>query len=391
MNNKQFDQVIERMGTHSVKWDLTDKIFGDKEVLPMWVADMDFEAPNEVISAIKERLDHKVFGYTAIPSTTPEAISQWVKKRHNWEINQDWISYNPGVVTAMTMAIQAFTEPDDKIVIQTPVYQPFFQIVEKNKRKLLTTENILQNGRYEMNFEQLEEVLTPDVKIFMLCNPHNPGGRVWSREELTKLGNICVKNDILILSDDIHSDIIVGDQAYTPISSISEEIANQTITFIAPTKTFNLAGLQASVVIIPNKKLKGIFDNYQSSQGFFTLNTLGMVGMEAAYLHGEKWLDELISYLKSNIQLLTEFINEKIPKINVIQPEGTYLVWLDCRKLGLSGKEIEQLLIKKGKIGLEPGKKYGPGGEGFVRINLACSKTTLKEGLNRLKLAFEGI
>jgi cysteine-S-conjugate beta-lyase len=391
LSNNQFDHVIERIGTHSVKWDLTDKIFGDEEVLPMWVADMDFEAPNEVISAIKERLDHKVFGYTAIPSTTPEAISQWVKKRHNWEINQDWISYNPGVVTAMTMAIQAFTEPDDKIVIQTPVYQPFFHIVEKNKRKLLTTENILQNGRYNMNFEQLEEILTPDVKILMLCNPHNPGGRVWSREELTKLGNLCVKNDILILSDDIHSDIIVGDQAYTPIASISEEIANQTITFIAPTKTFNLAGLQASVVIIPNKKLKGIFDNYQSSQGFFTLNALGVVGMEAAYLHGEKWLDELISYLKSNIRLLTEFVNEQLPKIRVIQPEGTYLVWLDCRKLGLSGKEIEQLLIKKGKIGLEPGKKYGPGGEGFVRINLACSKTTLKEGLNRLKLAFKGI
>ncbi len=389
--NTTFDQVIERRGTNSTKWDATKKLFGSDDVLPMWVADMDFKAPEEVLAAIKERVEHGVFGYNISPPSTSEAIVNWVKKRHGWDIQSDWISYNPGVVTAMAMAIGAFTLPRDRIVILTPVYQPFFHLVERNDRELVTVENILVNEQYEMDFTKLEDVLSHEVKMLMLCNPHNPGGKVWKKEDLIRLGELCVKHDILILSDDIHSDMIVGEIPYTPISSLSEEIRERTITFIAPSKTFNLAGLQASAVIIPNKRLKLKFDHYQGSLGFYSLNTFGLVGMEAAYQYGEKWFDELLTYLKGNIQLLVNYIEANLPKIKVIKPEATYLVWLDCRGLGLSDEQIQKHLIEKGKIGLEPGKKYGPGGEGFVRINIGCSRTTLEEGLQRLKLAFEEI
>ncbi|WP_235848355.1 MalY/PatB family protein [Litchfieldia alkalitelluris] len=391
MNHPIFDQVIERKGTNSVKWDLNEKLFGHEDVLPMWVADMDFMVPNEVIDAIKERLDHRIFGYTIYPTSLADSIMTWMKKRHQWDIRPDWISYSPGVVTAMAMAIGAFTSPGDKIAIQTPVYQPFFHIIERNKRQLVTIQNRLEDNQYQMDFEQLEKVLTPEVKMFILCNPHNPSGKVWTKDDLTRLGELCVKNGILLLSDDIHADIIIGDTSYTPIASISEEIREQTLTFIAPTKTFNLAGLQASSVIIPNRRLKVKFDHYQSNKGISHLNTLGMVGMEAAYVNGEDWFNDFLLYLKENIKTLTHFINENIPKLKVIQPDATYLVWIDAREFGLSDKDLQRLLTEKGKIGLEPGPKYGPGGEGFFRINLACPRTTLNEGLVRLKTAFEGL
>ncbi|MFC4323451.1 MalY/PatB family protein [Litchfieldia salsa] len=389
MYQPSFHNVIERRGTNSAKWDLTEKLFGDSEVLPMWVADMDFMAPEPVLSAIKDRLDHGIFGYNVIPQSLPDSICGWLKKRHGWEINNQWVTYSPGVVTAMAMAISAFTNPGDKILTLTPVYQPFFHVVERNGRQLVTIENKLIDNHYEIDFEQLEQVLTPDIKMFLLCNPHNPGGTVWSKKDLQRLGELCVTNGTLLLSDDIHSDILVGSTPYTPVASISEEISQQTITFIAPTKTFNLAGLQASAVIIPNRRLKVKFDHHQINQGLFGLNTFGMVGMEAAYLHGEEWLENFLAYIKENISRLKEFLESELPSINMIEPDATYLVWLDCRKLGLSDKELAKALMQKGKIGLEPGPKYGPGGEGFVRINLGCPRETLEEGLIRLKRAFQ--
>ncbi|MBD8070500.1 MalY/PatB family protein [Bacillus sp. PS06] len=391
MEESLFDQVIERRGTNSAKWDLTEKLFGSSDVLPMWVADMDFMAPEKVLSVIRERLDHGIFGYNVYPSELANSIQAWVHKRHGWDINESWLSYSPGVVTALAMAIGAFTNPGDKIMTLTPVYHPFFHVVERNGRQLITIQNKLVNEQYEIDFEQLEQILTPDIKAFILCNPHNPGGKVWSKADLQRLGELCVRNGILILSDDIHSDIIVGDTPYTPLASISEEIKQQTLTFIAPTKTFNLAGIQASAVVIPNRRLKVKFDHHQGNQGLAGLNTFGMVGMEAAYRYGEEWFDQFIAYLKGNISRLQEFIQEELPSIRMIQPDATYLVWLDCRNLGLTDKELEQLLLKKGKIGLESGPKYGPGGEGFVRINLACPRATLEEGLVRLKTAFEGL
>lgn len=386
--NTNFDQVVDRKGTNSVKWDLNDRIYGSNEILPMWVADMDFKAPEVVIEALKTQLDHGVFGYTSIPDSTKDAIISWVTNRHNWKLHNEWISYSSGVVTAMSSVVQALTQPGDKIVVQTPIYPPFFQLIERNKRELITSENKLVNSSYEMDFDDLEQKLTKDVKVFMLCNPHNPGGKVWSSQDLKKLGELCLKNNILILSDDIHSDILIGEKPYTPIASLSDELAQQTITFIAPTKTFNIAGLQASVIITPNKSLKVKIDNFQSAQGFFTLNTMGIVGMEAAYGKGEPWFENLLSYLKENLQRLESFLKEQLPMIKLIKPDASYLAWLDLRELGLSDEQIKKLLVEKGKLGLEPGPKYGKGGEGFVRINLGCPKETLEEGLRRLKIAF---
>ncbi|MBE4907466.1 pyridoxal phosphate-dependent aminotransferase [Bacillus luteolus] len=382
-----FDNEISRKGTNSVKWDINERVFGTKDVLPMWVADMDFQAPEIVVKELAQKVNHGIFGYSIPMVETSEAITGWLKRRHQWVVNSSSITYSPGVVFAISMVIQEYTSPGDKILIQSPIYTPFFEMIEKNNRTVLNSPLILKNNRYYIDFDDLEKNLDPSVKLFLLCNPHNPGGRVWTREELIRLGQICLKHNILIVSDEIHSDLIIGDQPHIPFASISEEFANQSITLIAPSKTFNLAGLQASATIIPNRSLRTRFDKRQQQQGFFTLGTFGIIGMEAAYLHGDEWLDNLIEYLRKNVSYLMNFIESNLPKVKVIRPDASYLVWLDCRELGLTDSELKDVLIKKGKLGLEPGTKYGPGGEGFVRINIGCPISTLKEGLNRLKVA----
>ncbi|QOR69005.1 pyridoxal phosphate-dependent aminotransferase [Cytobacillus suaedae] len=382
-----FDNEISRNGTNSVKWDLNERVFGTKDVLPMWVADMDFQAPEMVIKELAQKVNHGIYGYSVPLTETNEAILGWLKRRHQWILNSSSITYSPGVVFAISMVIQEFTNPGDKILIQSPIYTPFFEMIEKNNRTVMNSPLILKNNRYYIDFDELEKNLDPSVKLFLLCNPHNPGGRVWSREELLRLGEICLKHNILIVSDEIHSDLIIGDQTHIPFASISEEFADQSITLIAPSKTFNLAGLQASATIISNRSLRARFDRRQQQQGFFTLGTFGITGMEAAYLHGDEWLDNLLEYLRQNVSYLIHFIETNLPKVKVIRPEASYLVWLDCRELGLTDSELKDVLIKKGKLGLEPGHKYGPGGEGFVRINIGCPLSTLKEGLSRLKVA----
>ncbi|MBD1382577.1 MalY/PatB family protein [Metabacillus arenae] len=383
-----FNTVINRKQTASVKWDLTKEIFGTDDLLPMWVADMDFPAPQEVLDALKNRLDHGIFGYTSTTIETKESICKWLKTRHGWEISEEDITYSSGVVTALSMAVQAYTEPGDKVIVQSPVYTPFFQMAKENDRIVENNQLILTNHQYEMDFEGLENILKEDkVKLLLLCNPHNPVGRVWTREELIKLGELCLKYNVVVVSDEIHSDLILFGHKHIPFASLSEEFKNNSITCIAPSKTFNLAGLQASAIIIPNDSLRRKFNEQQHRQGFFTLNTFGFVAMEAAYTYGEPWLTELLAYLEENVIRLKEFINQEIPNIKIIEPESTYLVWLDCRAMGLSDQELKRKLLLYGKIALEPGNKYGEGGEGFLRINLACPKDTLEEGLLRLKKA----
>jgi cysteine-S-conjugate beta-lyase len=382
-----FDQIIERRHTNSVKWDTVDTVFGEKGLLPMWVADMDFPSPKPVIDALKKRAEHGIFGYSTIPSSTYEAILHWLKKRHGWNVQKNWLTFSQGVVPAISMAVQAFTEPGDRIVVQSPIYYPFFHMVEKNQRILVNNPLILQEGKYVMNFNDLEQKLSSGAKMLLLCNPHNPVGRVWSKEELTKLGELCLKYNVLVLSDEIHSDLVLKKAVHTPYASISEEFANHSITCIAPSKTFNLAGLQSSVVIIPNRHLRKIFDDYQHRQGYFTLNTFGIVGMEAAYRYGEQWLDALLSYLEGNINFTEQYIRDHLPKLEMIRPEATYLVWINCQNLELTDLEIKHRLIKKGKLAVEPGPKYGEGGEGFIRINIACPRKILLNGLERLSVA----
>lgn len=388
MSKFDFNKVHDRSETHSVKWDATENVFGTSDVLPMWVADMDFQPPEAVIDAIKNRLDHGIFGYTFVPYSVTEAMQAWLKKRHSWEIEKSSVVYSEGVVPSISTAIRAFTEKDDKVLVHSPVYTPFFNMVKNNDRTLVTSKLKYDNSRFKLDFEDFEAKLKEGVKLFILCNPHNPGGRVWTKDELEKIGDLCLKHDCLIVSDEIHSDLVFKPNVHIPIASIKEEFKEITATFVAPSKTFNLAGMQASAAIISNQELKDKFKTIQQQQGFFTLNTFAIVGMEAAYRHGEAWLEQLLDYLDENMEITVQYIKEKLPALKPMKADSTYLLWIDCRELGLSDEEIKERLLYKGKLALEPGTKYGEGGEGFVRMNLACPRDTLNEGLERLRKAF---
>lgn len=387
MSKFNFDKVIDRSKSSSVKWDSTKNVFGTDDVLPMWVADMDFHPPEEVIDAIRDRINHGVFGYTFVPFSVTEAIQDWMKNRHDCEFKKSSIVFSEGVVPSISSAIRAYTEKGDRVLVHSPVYTPFFNMVKNNDRTLVTSNLIYENNRYELDFEDFEAKLKDGVKMFILCNPHNPGGRVWTRDELERIGDLCLKYDCLIVSDEIHSDLVFKPNVHIPIASIKEEFKEITTTFIAPSKTFNLAGIQASAAIIPNKELKAKFKEIQQQQGFFTLNTFAIAGMEAAYRKGEEWLEELLTYLDENMQLATQYINENLPALKPMKADATYLLWIDCSELDLSDEELKEKLLYKGKLALEPGTKYGEGGEGFVRMNLACPRETLNEGLKRLKIA----
>ncbi|MCM3765905.1 MalY/PatB family protein [Neobacillus niacini] len=384
-----FDERINRINTASVKWELTKQIFGEADLWPMWVADMDFKPPHAVLDALQKRVEHSVFGYTFVPDTAAKAIADWLDKRHQWTIQPSWLTYCGGVVQAISTAIQSFTKEGDRVLLQSPVYTPFFNMIEKNNRVVVNSPLVLEGNRYKIDFESFENALKEGCKLFLLCSPHNPAGRVWTKEELQKIGELCLQYDCLILSDEIHSDLIYKQYKHIPIASLNEELSEKTITFIAPSKTFNLAGLQASAVVIKNDALRKQFNATLNRQGFFSLSALGITGMEAAYRDGEAWLDELIDYLQENKDYCLSFIQEHLPEITSIESEGTYLLWLDCRKLGLTDQQLQDALIQKGKLVLEPGPKYGPGGEGFVRVNIACPKADVIEGMNRLKKALK--
>ncbi|RHW42616.1 pyridoxal phosphate-dependent aminotransferase [Neobacillus notoginsengisoli] len=382
-----FDERISRLNTASVKWELTKEIYGTDDVLPMWVADMDFKPPQELLDTIKARVDHGIFGYTFVPPSVHESISGWLKSRHGWEIRHSWILFANGVVPSISIAILAYTKPGDKVLIQPPVYNPFFEMTELNGRTVESSPLLLKNGRYEIDFTSFEESLKKGCRLFLLCNPHNPGGMVWTKEELKKMADLCVKHDCLILADEIHSDILLNGRRHIPIASLGKDIADRTITCVAPSKTFNLGGIQVSAAIITNSELRDKFHAVQKMQGFFAPNIFATIAIEAAYKHGAKWLASLIAYIEENVRISKEFIAESIPEIKLVEPEGTYLLWLDCRGLGLSDEALQERLIKKGKLALEPGAKYGHGGEGFVRMNIACPKEMLIDGLTRLKVA----
>ena len=382
-----FNEKINRLETASVKWEMVKDVFGAEDLWPMWVADMDFKPPQAVIDALRNRAEHGVFGYTFVPTSAMDAIEKWLKKRHGWQIHTSWLEFCSGVVQGISTAINALTKEGDKVLVQSPVYTPFFDMIAKNNRVVVNAQLELVEGRYEIDFSRLEEALKEGCKLFILCNPHNPAGRVWAEEELLRIGELCEQYDCLILSDEIHSDLIYKNDKHIPIASLSEELANRTVTFIAPSKTFNLAGLHTSVAIIKKEELRTKFHEQLTRQGFFSLNTFGIIGMEAAYLEGESWLEELLDYLEDNMNVVAGYLAEHLPEIHLVEPEGTYLLWLDCRELGLSDEELRIRLIEKGKLALEPGTKYGPGGEGFVRMNIACPREMLQEGLDRLKIA----
>ncbi|MDY6801203.1 MAG: PatB family C-S lyase [Bacteroidota bacterium] len=385
-----FDKIINRDNTSSVKFDLREKVFGKQDVIPMWVADMDFETPDFIIHALKKRLEHPILGYSYRPDSYFHSIINWVKRRHQWDIEKEWISFSPGIVPAINMAIMAYTKPGDKILVQPPVYHPFFSAIKNNNRIQVDNPLKLQNGRYFIDFKDLKAKLK-DAKMILLSNPHNPGGAVWTKEELQTIGELCVENDVLIMADEIHADIVFKPAQYVPMASVSPEIADQTVTFIAPSKTFNMAGLATSSVITSNKILKEKFDQVLETIHIGMGNIFGTVATEAAYNLGDQWLNELLEYLSQNMDYVEQFITKYIPQIKVIRPEGTYLMWLDCSGLNLKNKDLKDFMIHDARLGFNDGRMFGTGGEGFMRMNVACPRITIEQALIKLKEAVKKI
>ncbi|WP_315169439.1 MalY/PatB family protein [Metaclostridioides mangenotii] len=386
-----FDDVVDRSDNFAAKWSEMNKKYGTNELLPMWVADMDFKAAPCIVDAIRNRLDQEIYGYTTRPDSYNESIVNWVSKRYGWDIKADWLIFSPGVMPTISLLISELTDKNNKIMIQEPVYSPFNSIVKANDRELVISPLIKEeNGNYVMNYDEIESKIK-DVKLFILCNPHNPVGRVWTKEELKKLGDICIKNGVKVISDEIHSDIILKGQKHIPFGSISEEFAQNSITCMAPTKTFNIAGLQMSQVILPNE------DDYKKLDTAFTRidikrnNAFSLVATEAAYNHGEDWLEEFLEYLEGNIDFAIDYINKNIPALKVNKPEATYLLWVDFSGLGKSNEEIAKALVEKGKVALNNGPSFGIGGDQFQRINLACPRAMVVEGLSRIKTAVDSL
>jgi len=386
-----FDTVIDRLSTNSAKWSLRKELTGLEDVLPLWVADMDFACAPEIVEALKERVAHPIYGYTASSEKYYSGLIEWMKKRHDWGgIQRDWIGFTPGVVAGFNYAIQAYSHPGDKVILQPPVYYPMKMAIDNNGRRMVENPLKIVNGRYVMDYEDLEKKIDGRTKMIILCSPHNPVGRVWTRKELEQLVEVCEKKDIVIVSDEIHFDLILGKTKHTCTATISEEAMQRTVTLVAPSKTFNLAGLSNSSAIIPNKKLRDSFLNVLEGNGVHFANTFGMVSQEAAYMSGEAWLDELLVYLRGNLKYLEDFIEKKIPGLKVYPLEGTYLAWVDCSSLSLSDEKLKDFMLKKAKLWLDEGTMFGSGGSMFMRVNIACPRSTLKMALERLEKAVKG-
>jgi cystathionine beta-lyase len=383
-----FDEIIDRKKTDSVKWSTNEKKFGKEDVLAMWVADMDFKAPEPVVEALVQRAAHGIYGYAARHSSNYEAVIEWMQKRHGWETQRSWQIPTPGVVPAISIAMLAFTQPGDKVIIQSPVYHPFFSIVSNNGRQVVENHLINDDGYYRMDFEELDRQLAdPRVHMLILCSPHNPVGRVWTRQELTRLGELCLKHEVIVISDEIHSDLVFSWARHTPYASISAQMAQNSVSLFAPSKTFNLAGLHTSIALIPNRRLHQRFTQQIENLGIGGISVFGLAGLEAAYRYGEEWLTQLLVYLEGNLLFLENYIQVCIPQIKVRKPEGSYLVWLDCRKLGLKRAELRKFFIEEAGIGLNDGFAFGEAGEGYMRLNVACPRALLQKALEQLAKA----
>ncbi len=384
-----FDQKIDRLDSNSVKYDIREIYFGNKNVIPLWVADMDFATPECIRKAILKRAEHEIYGYSIKPESYYTSIQNWLKTQHNWSIPKESIDFSPGVVPGIVFSILALTDPGDKIIVQTPVYFPFFTSIEGNNREMLVNPLKENKGYYEMDFDDLKSKIDSRTKMILLSSPHNPVGRVWKKEELQELVEICVENDIIIASDEIHADLVFQPHKHIPLASLSEKAKQQTITFMAPSKTFNMAGLSSSFVIIENetyhKKYRALIDSYHLSGG----NLFGIVGTEAAYLHGEGWLKQMLIYTEKNIDFVSDYLAKNIPQIHFAKPEGTYLLWINFKALKMTDAQLKEFLVHQAEIGLNQGIIFGENGSGYMRMNVACPKSLLEKALNQLKRAID--
>jgi len=384
-----FSKILNRENTASVKYDLREKLFGNPNVVPMWVADMDFPTPDFIIKRIEQRLMHPILGYTFRDDDYNACISNWLSKRHGWNVEKQWLSFCPGIVAGLNHAVQAFTKNGDKVLIQTPVYHPFFYAVQQNGRRLV--ENLLLNNgkRYNIDFKLFDKQLRKGVKLFILCNPHNPVGRVWTLDELSRIAELCLKHKVLVIADEIHADLIFAPHKHIPFASLSDEVSNITITFGSASKTFNIAGLATAYAVISNEMNLKKYNLQLERNGTNMGNVLGFEATKGAYSpQGEEWLMQLLDYLKGNVDFVRDFVSQKIPKIKLTEPEGTYLLWLDFRELGLNNKELTKILIQKVGVGFNTGEVFGENGSGFQRMNIACPRSIIEKVLNDLSTVF---
>jgi len=386
-----FDEPANREDTNCIKYDLREETFGVKDVIPMWVADMDFNTPDFIIKSLQNRLNHEIFGYSFRPPEYFSSIIDWLECRHSWRIEKEWICFCPGIVPALNFCTLAFTRPGDSIVVQPPVYFPFFSAAESHGRKLIYNRLMESDGKWVMDYDSLIAGIDGNTKMIMISNPHNPIGRVWTPDELIRLADICLKNNILILSDEIHCDLVLPGFSHTPFAKLSEEIARNTITCIAPSKTFNLAGLSTSSVIISDPVLRKSFNRIVENLHVGNGNIFGTIASIAAYSHGHRWLDTLLDYIDHNIDFVEDYCRKIIPEIIPVQPEATYMIWLDCRKFGMTGKELQNFFVNKAGVGMNEGSTFGPGGEGFMRMNLATTHQTVMKAMEQIEKAVSSI
>ena len=388
MGHYHFDQIIDRTNTNSIKHTFDESKGKTPDMVPLWVADMDFRSPDEVIDRIRERCEHGIFGYTRVSGEYLNAVQGWFERRFGWKTESEWMVRTPGVVYAVSAAISALTEKGDAVLIQSPVYYPFARSIEAAERRTVRSSLLFDGRRYTIDFDEFEKKIVEEkVKLFILCSPHNPVGRVWTKAELARMGEICLKHNVYVVSDEIHCDFVWKGFVHTPFATVSEEMRDISITCTAPSKTFNLAGMKTSNIFIPNPEIREKFKGVLSSWHCGEPAIFGLTACQAAYEGGREWLEQLKEYLKGNLDFVRNYLKENIPQIKLIEPEGTYLVWLDCRELGLSEKELEQFIAQKAKLWLDDGIIFGKAGEGFERVNIACPRATLKEALERLKKA----
>ena len=382
METYNFDEIVNRRGTNSYKWDASDK----ENFLPMWVADMDFRTLPYIIERLQQRVAHGIFGYTAVPDSYYDAVTNWFVHRHNWLMQKEWIIYTSGVVPAISAIIKAMTQTGDKVLVQTPVYNCFFSSIKNNGCEVLCNELIYEDGTYRIDFDDLEQkAADPKTTVMILCNPHNPAGRVWTRDELVRIGEICLKNDVFVIADEIHCELVMPGHRYTPFASISPEILDNCAVCTSPSKAFNIAGLQIANITIANDKTRRKVDRAININEVCDVNPFGVIALQAAYNEGEEWLDELNRYLYENYQAVKEFFNTELPQVRVTLLEGTYLVWLDILPFELSSDEAYEKLMNDGKVFVNSGTMYGrKAGQGYLRLNIACPRQTLMQGLIRI-------
>lgn len=385
-----FDTPIDRTHTWSIKHDFKKENGKADDILPLWVADMDFRSPDSVVEALKKAVDHGIFGYSRADESYFDAVAAWYQKRHHLTLQPEWMTCTPGIVFALSIAVRAFTQEGDAVLIQPPVYHPFSRAILRNKRTLVEKPLVLKDGHYEMDLEELEQkVLDEHVKLMILCNPHNPVGRVWTREELTALADICLRHHVYVISDEIHGDFVWQGHEQTPYASISEEACLHSMMCTAPSKTFNLAGMATSNLFIPDPEMRRKFRSELLDVGQENMNRLGLFACRAAYEGGGEWLDQLIGYLAGNLALVRDFCKNRVPQIQLVEPEGTYLAWLDCRELGMTDDELMAFFSNEAKVWLDPGTHSGEQGSGFMRFNLGSSRSVIAQALDQIEAAWK--